>query len=198
MEAYRFPSRLAAEWRARRKSNPRFSLRSFAAFLGTDHSTLSQIFRGKRRAASRQIRVWAKKLGWTNEEAAVYIAAEYLPDSSSMARETHVRHWTTEALAIVLDPIHWQVLSLCHTPGFRADVRWIACQTGVTADRVNVAISRLVRLELLEISSPAAWKDQVNTAALGERNFRKLALARVRKKAAESRFELGRRPAPHC
>jgi hypothetical protein len=126
-------------------------------------------------------------LGWTNEEAAVYIAAEYLPEPSSMARETQVRHWTGEALAIVTDRIHWQLLSLCHAPDFRADVRWIAGQTGINADQVNVAISRLVRLELLEMSSPGAWKDLLGAAATGERNFRKLALARVRKKAAESR-----------
>jgi hypothetical protein len=190
MQAYRFRTRLAAEWETRRKSNPLFSGRAFAAFLGTDHSTLSQVLRGKRRAPAKQIRLWARKLGWTNEEAAVYVAAEYLPEPSSMAREAQVRHWTAEALAIVLDRVHWDVLSLCNAPHFRTDARWIAEQIGATVDQVNVAVSRLVRLELLEMSSAETWTDRANTVAMSEQDFRKLALVRVREKAAEAHVDL--------
>jgi transcriptional regulator with XRE-family HTH domain len=53
-------SRMQEELRIRHESNPRYSLRAFAAFLGTGHSTLSQILRGKRRAPVAQIRQWTK------------------------------------------------------------------------------------------------------------------------------------------
>jgi len=185
MEEYSLRARLAAEWQARRETNPRFSVRAFATFLGADHATLSQVMRGKRRAPTGQIRTWAVKLGWTNEEAAVYIAAERLPASGIAAREAQLRHWTAEALAIMLDRIHWRVLRLCGAPDFRADIRWMAEQTGVTTDRVTVAVSRLVRLELLEMSSAGIWIDRANTGSITEQEFRTLALTRVREKAAE-------------
>ncbi len=180
MGDYRFRLRLAAEWEARRKLNRRFSVRAFAAFLGADHSTLSQVLRGKRRAPARQIRQWARKLGWTSEEAAVHIAAEHLPGPLTIAREAQVRNWTSEALDVVLDRIHWQVLRLCHSPDFLADVRWIAEQVDATVDRVNIAVSRLVRLELLDMSSSGAWRDRANTLAMTEQDFRKLALVKIR------------------
>ena len=68
MEGLPFRARLEQELRDRHASNPRYSLRAFAAFLGTDHSTLSQILRGKRRAPAAQIRKWTKKLGLDGEE----------------------------------------------------------------------------------------------------------------------------------
>src|SRR6185295_10077963 len=75
-----FRERLQQEFEARRQKNPRHSLRAFAAFLGTDHSTLSQILRGTRPAPAARIRVWGRKLGLSAEEAAVYIAAQHVPD----------------------------------------------------------------------------------------------------------------------
>src|SRR5205814_10591138 len=89
-------------------------------------------------------------------------------------------------LAIVRDRIRWQVLCLSKSPTFRRDIRWIAEQVGAPIDRVNIAVSRLVRLELLDMSSPGTWRDRANTAALTEQDFRDLALVRIREKAAES------------
>jgi hypothetical protein len=53
---------------------------------------------------------------------------------------------------------------------------------------VNVALSRLLRLGLLEAVSTREWKDL--TGAATERSFRKLALQRVREKAAENQVRL--------
>ena len=47
-------------------NNPQYSLRAFAKSLGTDHSTLSQILRGKRRLTAETIRALARQLKlWT-------------------------------------------------------------------------------------------------------------------------------------
>src|SRR6059058_5634294 len=101
MQELRFRERLEQELKNRRAKNARYSLRAFAAFLGTDHSTLSQILRGTRRAPVGSIRLWARKLGMTPEEAAVYIAAEHVPDPATAERQEQLRHWTAEALGIV-------------------------------------------------------------------------------------------------
>ena len=81
------------------------------------------------------------------------------------------------------DPYHWRILRLCGAAEFRADSRWIAEQLGASVDQVNVALSRLLRLRLLSMDSTGRWTDASGVAARGEREFRKVALARVREKA---------------
>ena len=53
---------LQAELQRRRATNPRYSLRSFARDLAVDHSTLSQILRGKRRLTGRNVRAFGRRL----------------------------------------------------------------------------------------------------------------------------------------
>ena len=187
MQGQQFRTRLQEELDTRSENNPRYSLRAFAAFLGTDHSTLSQILRGKRRAPAAQIRQWSKKLGFDSEEAAAYIAAEYVPDTATTERENQLRHWTAEAMAIVTEPAHWEIVRLSRTPHFQTDCRWIAQEIGVTVDQVNLAFNRLLRLRLMETGAEGTWIDLTNPPALTEKEFRRAALARVREKAAESR-----------
>src|SRR6185369_8942189 len=148
-----FRERLEQEFAARRVKNPRHSLRAFAAFLGADHSTLSQILRGSRRAPAAQIRAWCRKLGLTQEEAAVYIAAEHVPDDATAQRQHQLRHWTAESLGILTERAHWEIVRLSRAEGFQPDCRWIAQEAGLTVDQVNVALSRLLRLRLLEIGA---------------------------------------------
>ena len=180
-----FRERLEQEFAARRRKNPRHSLRAFAAFLGTDHSTLAQILRGSRRAPAGRIRAWSKKLGLSPEEAAVYIAAQHVPDAATAQRQEQLRHWTAEALGIATDRAHWEIVRLSRAADFQADCRWIAGQAGLTVDQVNMALSRLLRLGLFEIRADGKWKDRTGLASLDERQFRKLALARVREKSKE-------------
>ena len=189
MQGRQFRERLQEELRIRHEGNPRYSLRAFAAFLGTDHSTLSQILRGKRRAPAAQIRQWTKKPGLDGEEAAAYIAAEHVPDAATTERENQLRHWTAEAMAIVTERTHWDIVRLSRTPEFQVDCRWMAEQIGVTVDDVNLAFNRLLRLRLMETDPAGKWIDLTNPPALTEREFRRAALARVREKAAESRVK---------
>lgn len=187
MREPRFRDRLKSEFAARRHKNPRYSLRAFAAFLGADHSTLSQILRGARRVPLAQIRRWAKKMEMSPEEASAYVAAEHVPDAATHGWQEYLRHWTAEAIAVVTDRTHWQIVRLCRTRGFRADSRWIAAQAGTTADAVNLALSRLLRLRLLQLESTGRWSDQTGIVQLTEARFQKLALTRVREMAAEDR-----------
>ncbi|HEY6393604.1 MAG TPA: helix-turn-helix transcriptional regulator [Bryobacteraceae bacterium] len=180
-----FRERLLREFETRRRKNPRYSLRALAAFLETDHSTLSQILRGSRRVPVRRIRGWARKLGIDQEETIVYIAAEHEPDTRTAQRQHQLRQWTAEALAIANQRAHWEILRLCRAPEFRADSRWIARQIGVDIDQVNLAFSRLLRLRLLEVSASGQWKDLTGAPHLTERKFRTLALARARELAAK-------------
>lgn len=101
-----------------------------------------------------------------------------------------MRHWTAEAIEIVTDKTHFKIVRLARTADFQADSRWIARETGATVDAVNVAISRLMRLRLLEAGAAGRWMDRTGIAKLTEREFRRLALARVREQAAEAHVSL--------
>ena len=182
-----FSKTLAREFELRRKRNSRYSIRAFAAFLRTDHSTLSQILRGARRVPVNRIGAWAKKLGMGDEEITFYAAAESAPDATEHARQEQIRHWTAEAASIANEPIHWKILELSRRPKFRFDCRWIASQLSVTVDEVNVAFSRLLRLRLIAANGQDKWTDLTGISQLTEREFLGMALARVR----ESAFEFG-------
>ncbi|HEY6351497.1 MAG TPA: helix-turn-helix transcriptional regulator [Candidatus Angelobacter sp.] len=193
MSESRFRERLETEFRARREKNPRYSLRAFAAFLGVDHSTLSQILRGVRRPPVRAVRAWGRKLGMGPEEVAVYIAAGHLADPSSSERMEQLRHWTAEAMAVISDRAHWRILEFSRMPGFTPDCRRIAAELSLSVDEINLALGRLLRLRLLELNQPGKWKALIGPGT-GEPEFRKLALKRVQQMAAEDhvRFVGGR------
>ena len=180
----RFRDRLREELIERRKTNPRYSLRAFSAFLGCDHATLSQILRAQRPAPAARVRLWARKLGMQPEEAAVYIAAEHLPQPFALARESQLQHWTAEALAIATGRAHWEIVLLSRTPEFQPDCRWIAHRIGVTVDEVNIALTCLLRLHLLRTTPDGNWIDAVVPPPLTGREFRKIAMARIREIAA--------------
>lgn len=176
-----FRNRLEQEFAARREKNPRYSLRAFGKFLGADHSTVSQILRGTRPVPAVRIRAWGKKLGLSAEEISAYIAAGHVPETPVLERQRQLVHWTAEAMSIVNEPLHYEIIRLSRSKAFRPDSRWIAKQTGFTADEVNIAVSRLLRLGLMEMHKDR-WRDLTELAELNLEKFRKLALARVREK----------------
>lgn len=185
-----FPDRLRREYETRKTANVRYSLRAFASFLATDHSTLSQILRAKRRISTAQLREWGKKLGVTREEIAVYIATEHVPSGLTRERQEQLRHWAAEGLAIVTDPCHWRIIELTHNREFRGDSRWIAQRVGVSVDHVNVAVTRLLRLRLLQIGPNGRWREPLDQGRQTEAGFRKLALIRIRELAANDGVQL--------
>jgi hypothetical protein len=188
-----FSDRLRREFESRHKRNSQYSIRAFAAFLRTDHSTLSQILRGARRVPPGRVRTWARSLGMGTEEIALYLAAESAPDAVSLRRQEQLRHWTAEAESIANGPLHLQILQLSRRADFRGDCRWIAADLGVDVDGVNIALSRLLRLRLLAVTSPNQWEDLTGIPELSESAFLGVALERVRKSAGEFHPEIMRR-----
>jgi hypothetical protein len=180
-----FRERLKREVEARRYQNPRYSVRALALLLETDHSTLAQILRGTRRVPAMHIRRWAKKLGISAEETSAYIAGEHAPDAQTAQRQHQLRQWAAEALAVTSEPAHWRILRLCRGAEFHADCRWIAKTIGASVDEVNLAFSRLLRLGLLEINGAGQWKDASGLRRFTAGEFRKVALARIRKESPQ-------------
>jgi hypothetical protein len=164
-----FRARLEREFASRKAKNSRFSLRAFATLLGADHSTVAQVMRGTRPAPKESIRSWGRKLGMEREEVAAYIAAEHVPESATLQRQAQLRHWTAEAMSIVEDPIHWEIVQMRPE---QLESKKIAAQIGATSDKVNIALARLLRLGLLD----GDYQD--------ESEFKTVALSKIREKAA--------------
>lgn len=124
-----FQQALQEELEQRRERNPRYSLRAFARYLGTDHSTLSQILRRRRTLSAQMMRRLAGRLrlspGLLNEACAQHQA------------ET--------------------VLRLVGSRAFRPDSRWLAIRTGLQVDAVNAALHRLLHQGQLVMKSSNHW-----------------------------------------
>jgi hypothetical protein len=63
--AVRLQTILQNELERRRRVNPRYSLRAFARSVNLEHSTLSQLLRGKRAMTWKSIRQIAGTMRWT-------------------------------------------------------------------------------------------------------------------------------------
>jgi plasmid maintenance system antidote protein VapI len=103
---------LPSELARRCVANPQYSLRSFALHLGINHSTLSQLLRGKRPLTARAI----EKLGQ---------------------------------------------------------------RLGLGQDEVNVALQRLLRLGLLEMTGHERWLDKSGVAETDQDEFARLVIQRL-------------------
>jgi uncharacterized protein (TIGR02147 family) len=59
---------------------------------------------------------------------------------------------------------HYAILELIQVQGFKTDSRWIAKTLGIAVEDVNIALQRLLRLGLLEMSGRDRWVDQSGDA----------------------------------
>jgi uncharacterized protein (TIGR02147 family) len=69
--------------------------------------------------------------------------------------------------------VHYAILELLQIQGFKTDSRWIADTLGIAVEDVNIALQRLLRLGLLEMSARHRWIDksgdaEFHTSALTE------------------------------
>ena len=123
---------------ARRCSrNSQYSLRSFALQLDKDHSTLSQLLRGKRPMTEKTIEQIGSKLGLERDLIDSFIAREKLagPHDAPLAE---VQQLTQDTAELVSDVYHYTILELVR----------LADSTGFEMDRSGRAYEREVNVAL--------------------------------------------------
>lgn len=174
---------LQAELGRRCADNPRYSLRAFAMTLETDHSTLSQLMRGKRRATEPTIRRLGRRLGLDNRALAVYVANE--ARWSRNGDGLRVQQLTADAARAVADWYHFAILELLRLESFRPDSRWIGRMLGIEVDEVNLALHRLIHLGLLEMRSPEEWVDCSGHAVGSFEEFGKTTVQKLHEQVRE-------------
>jgi transcriptional regulator with XRE-family HTH domain len=153
---------LQSELARRCSRNPQYSLRSFAAQLAVDASTLSQWLRHRRPLTSRVIETIGAQLGVPEDRIRAYIDYEMRQPPVDGPSPSQL---TAETIAAIEDWRSLAVLELSHLENFRADSRWIAAMLDISVDAVNLALHRLVSLDLLRMEQ-TQWVDTVPSAAV--------------------------------
>lgn len=163
--AYDIPRLLRERLRAAVRRNPRFSLRSFAKQLGVDHSTLSQVLKGRRQLSARALEAIGKRMGLSEEALRAY-AQSFRRKKNSNNQPESIRTFQFDLDTFQLLSVwhHYAILELIQVQGFQADSRWIANTLGIAVADVNIALQRLLRLGLLEMSGPGRWRDKSGDA----------------------------------
>jgi len=139
-------------------NNPQYSLRALAKSLGIDHSTLSQILRGKRRLTAETIRALARQFKLLDNDVEAFVAYE-LRVRGDGGWERHVRQLRDEAMEIISQWHHFAILELVRLKCFRTDCRWISRVLDIPVDDVNTALTRLMHLGLLRMVDQETWLD---------------------------------------
>jgi hypothetical protein len=124
------------------KTNSRYSLRSLARQLAINHSTLSQMLRGKRPFSERTIRAFGKRLGLAPLLIESFVDHERRFPSNHSAAEIETQH---------------RILEIAVQPGFKPDVSWIARVLDLSTDAIHVALTQLLAMGLLRMEKRDQW-----------------------------------------
>lgn len=170
---------LQQELTRRQGANSRYSLRAFALHLGIDHSTLSQLLRGRRTLTPEMLERLGGRLGLGRDAVAGYVAHEARRSAAPGMQTREMRRLTADTANLVADWYHWAILELVHLRDFVPDSRWIARVLGLSVDEVNLAVSRLLHLGMLEMSAPDRWTDRSGDTTTSYEDFTRAAIERL-------------------
>ncbi|RYZ69031.1 MAG: DUF4423 domain-containing protein, partial [Proteobacteria bacterium] len=142
---------LKTEFEKRKKQNPSFSLRAFSKWLNVSPAQVSQMLAGKRTITPETLNKIALRVGSSPLERNDLL--------STLVRSLVVEHnpkalerklLAEDQFRLIADWYHMAILSLTKLKGSKPDPRWIARRLGISAEEANLALSRLVRMKLLE------------------------------------------------
>jgi transcriptional regulator with XRE-family HTH domain len=153
---------LQSELARRCARNAQYSLRAFALHLGIDHSTLSQWLRGRRAITARSIEMLGPKLGLSPLAIQQYVEHSGREDRPSLDAFL----LTGETVSLIADWYHFAILELTRLDEFECDSRWIARVLDISVDEVNLAVQRMIRLDLLDMESADRWVDRWGDAVV--------------------------------
>jgi DNA-binding transcriptional regulator YhcF (GntR family) len=177
---------LEAEYLARKKKNPSYSLRAFSRQLRIPSGRISQLLTKKRKFTPALGKKIAEQLNCDPLKTGLLL--ESISKSRTIPKEPELvpeyRELDMDQFQSVADPLHFSILSLFETDGFLGDLRSVASQLEISPVEARAALERLERLGFLRPKKKgwelAAAEDRttshdVSSAALREAHKKVLA-----------------------
>jgi uncharacterized protein (TIGR02147 family) len=134
------------------RANEQYSLRAFARSLSIPPSSLSEIL-NERRPISKKLGL---KLGKALNMSEEHIDAFNTPKEKL---EVDYQQLALDSFYVISEWYHYGILQLLKTNNFNNDSKWIAERLGVTISNIDLAIDRLIRIGILEVSQNGKLKD---------------------------------------
>jgi uncharacterized protein (TIGR02147 family) len=125
--------------------NPSFSLRAFAKRLEVSPAQLSQILSSKRNLTLKQAKKIAAQLGISAGEFSALVG------TTTPITRPDTRELTEDVFLLISEWYSLAILALSEIPGAKSDHHWIAEHLGVDPFLCQEAVTRLLRLELIQI-----------------------------------------------
>jgi uncharacterized protein (TIGR02147 family) len=150
-----YRDQLQRELDRRKRTNPAFSLRSFARTLDVSPSFLSHVINGHKNLSLLTALKIAQKLRYSPSEADSFVDLVKLEMQQVVARDLPVKSnegltLQLEAFQVISDWHHYAIRELTATLDFKADPKWIAKRLGITVLEAKEAVERLLLLGLIE------------------------------------------------
>lgn len=153
-----FKTVLQEELVERCRKNSSYSLRSFAKFLSVSPAALSDMLNGKRTITNKSIEKFGLALGLGLKEIEGY-QKNKLRNLETPVNNNPYRQVTLDQFAIISDWYHYAMIELLKVPGFSKDILKISRALGITKMEAQLAVERLLRLELLEYDEEGELRD---------------------------------------
>ena len=143
------------------RKNSGYSLRAFARDLEISPQRLSHILNGRHGLSPEAALSITKKLGMNESEAAYFCAlVEQKHARSALVKQeakkklkdikTVYKDLSSDHFKIISDWYHFAIMELTLIEGFSSEPKWIAKTLGITVLETNIAIKRLLKLEMME------------------------------------------------
>ena len=143
---------LIQELTDRKRKNPMYSLRAFARDLDIGSTSLSDALANKRNISKRNIFKIAEKLSWTPGQVE-QILSQGKPTNHSAKRELERVQLEDDSFRLISDWYFLATLNLAKIKSNFADALWVSKRLEISVYEAENAITRLVRMGLIEIRS---------------------------------------------
>ncbi len=152
-----FRSYLQNELILRCKKNPNYSLRSFAKFLLVEPSALSKILKDRRNISEKMLKRLCDRLSIGPQRFSEFKKELHVIKTASI--KSDYKNLLFDTFKVISEWYHYAILELIQISHFKPDPKWIAKTLGITVSEVNIAVLRLQKLMLLEITEDGKWID---------------------------------------
>lgn len=146
---------LSSELARRCAKNPKYSLRSFAKFLGLDASALHRLLNGERKVTPQIFERVSTALQFSPKEKEHFSTSEKLTNFELKGFD--FAPTDTEVFEVISNWYHLAILELLTTKGFQQDHKWIAKRLGISVHEARQAVESLFRTGFLE-EFDGTWK----------------------------------------